>query len=444
MKKFLILALAVCLAFLPMLTAKGEVARAEQAQSQITATEVDALTKKICLELKDRTTFTDACRSVAYAIASIEQSGGSQGGVEAVALSTQAEYLSTEYLDTEVEEYTIVTTSQQGYSYVEKELASYYVIAKSKSFDQSKKTILFTTNFANHYSSNDAFYGVQAEGALGTAATTAMAITLANYLASVDNAPYNYVFAFFSGTDEGNFASEHFAKNHLTRDVMLVVNMERLGCGDTYFYTDEAKTAHGEYIANIADSFGAKQFPIAGRALLQIVTVDGLPYSHQAILGDIAPFLSVEKSCLQVMGGEYSGSSLSEGGEKDIVNTKLDTYENLLKYHPSYADKISKSCEMLISLALDAQLSDVCQGAATSYKTFTKSWIAYVICIGLILVMIFVLILVASRLENKYPLPAQKKVKIAVFGKEFEDINSGDIIVDIKRDKNNDVNPFDV
>ncbi|MBR2967759.1 MAG: M28 family peptidase [Clostridia bacterium] len=446
MKKLLIIIAALCLIALPLTQASASVCIAEQQESYaISATEIDELTKKICLDIADRTTFTDACLDAANVIAGVSSSAfPEQGGAETVALSTASEYLEKEHLDISVEEYSISVTVSQGLQSVNKDLTSYYVIAKTKNFDQSKKTILFTTNFANHYSANDAFNGVKAEGALGSAATTALTIKLANYLSTVVDAPYNYVFAFFSGTDEGNFASADYVQNHLKRDVMLVINLERLGCGDTYFYTDEAKADHDEFVFAKAANYNLKQYSMSGKALLQIATVSDLPYSHYAILGDVASFLSVEKPCLQVMGGDFSKSIGSEGGEVDIVNTKNDTYENLVKYHPTYASKISVVSGFLTNLALDTQLKDVCSSAANSYKIFTKTWIAYVICIGLVMIMIVALILTTNKLEKKYPPPPPRKIKIAVFGKEFEDINSDDVIVDLKRNKNNDVNPFDV
>ncbi|MBR2970744.1 MAG: M28 family peptidase [Clostridia bacterium] len=449
-KKLGIIILALCLIIAPTFVTKTVFADEAATQNIITVEEIDALTQKICAELPDRTSFTDACLVAAKAIAGQPTGSVTPPDADLVSYatpmaSTSSDYLNSEYLDIEIQEFDTTVEVLDGYNYVDKKVTSYNVVAKTKSYDSAKKTVLITTNFANHYSENVFFNETKAEGALGTAATTALTIKLANYLAqNTASNKYNFMFAFFSGTDEGNFGSEAFIDEYLTRDVMLVINLERLGCGDTYYYTDEASTTHGDYIDKFVGEYNVQTFPKAGRVLLPIVTVQDLPYSHYAILGDVAPFLNAGKACLQIMGGDYSSFIESEGGEIEIINTNNDTYTNLSYYHSKYATKLSDVSQFVLDLTATEKLGEVCFGAASGYKVFTKYWIAYLIVLVIVVVLGVILFAVTNKMGKKYPLPSSKKIKIAVFGKEFEDCNGDEIIVDIKRKNESDINPFDV
>lgn len=449
-KKLGIIILALCLIIAPILVTETVYADEVEKQNVISAAEIDALTQKICTRLPDRTSFAPGSLNAAKAIAGEGVASAPIPDTDLVSYASPVasadwEYLSGEYLDIEIQEFNTTVEALEGYSYVDKKITSYNVVAKTKNFDSSKKTVLITTGFANHYDGNDFFIGTKAEGALGTAATTALAVKLANYLSkNAASNKYNFMFAFFSGTDEGNFGSQAFIDKYLTRDVIFVINLERLGCGETYYYTDEASTSHGKYIDTFVRGYGVREFPTTGRVLLPIITIKDLPYSHYAILGDVAAFLGADKACLQIMGGDYSRFIDSEGGKIDVIGTSDDTYANLTRYHSDYATKLSNVAQLVVDLTATQTLGEVCNGAASSYKAFTKYWIAYLIVIVIITVLGLILYFVTARMGKNHPLPTPKKIKIAVFGKEFEDFNGDEIIVDIKRKDEININPFDV
>ncbi len=409
----------------------------------ITAEEIRVMTENICNFVWDRTSFTEAIKSAADKLAG----NGSSSELVAVGAS-DVEFLNGIYLNARVEPFTTSVRVTKGFGYEQQDITSYNIFVSPKNFDPEKKTILITTNYSNLYGENFITKAMKAPGALGSAATTALAIKLANYMSTpefLENSPYNFEFAFFSGTYEGNFGSQAFIRDHAKEfddNVILAINLERLGCGETYFYTDEAETSHGEFIEKFSDGYDVKQFPSVGRVLLPIQTVDDIKYSHYALMSDNATFLSNGMSCLELIGGDFTGLGDREGGEKYLTNTGFDTYANLEKYYPDYAEKLSSVATFIIELTAKEELKDVCVGAATSYKVFTERWIAYVICLGIIIILILIMILLINRFEKKYPIPTSPKIKIAVFGKEFEDINENDIVVDIKRN-DDDVDPFE-
>ncbi len=444
MKK-LFAVIAALLMTLPLFGVNKVNAESAAHPEYITAEEIKVMTENICNFVGDRTSFTDTIKTAADKLAGADSGSDS----ELVALGTTGvEFLDSVYVDAQVESFTTSVRVSKGFGYEQQDITSYNIFVRPKNFNDDKKTILITTNYSNLYGENFITKAMKASGALGSAATTALAIKLANYMSTPEfsvNSPYNFEFAFFSGTYEGNFGSQAFVRDHakeIADNVILTINLERLGCGETYFYTDEADTPHGEFIEKFSDGYDVKEFPSIGRVLLPIQTVDDMDYSHYALMSDNATFLSNGMSCLELIGGDFTGLGDSEGGEKYLTNTGLDTYANLEKYHPDYAEKLSSAATYIIELTAKEELKDVCVGAATSYKVFTERWIAYVICLGVIIILILIMILIVNRFEKKYPVPASPKIKIAVFGKEFEDIDENDIVVDIKRN-DDDVDPFE-
>lgn len=426
MKKLFFIAL-LALMILPLIacgTFRSVRAEESEVKPRITDDEIKVLTKEICEEIKDRTSFVDE----------------TEGGKGKAAADWICERLLKCGLNAEVQLFTAKRQVYENFfSTTVKEYVSYNVVASTEQ-SRDKKTVLITTNYSNHYSDNPVMSGTGAEGALGTAATTALTLKLAEYFAA-NETDYNVKFAFFSATDEGNFGSRSFVENNSISDVIFVINLERLGGGDTYYYTDEAPTSHGKLVAEIAKGYEFKAFPEAGRVLLEGSTVDGLDYVHYAISGDNATFMSQNKACLELIGGKFTGLKHSDG-KGYATNTEYDTLENLETVYPDYAVSLSEVGEFIIELTSAPNLSEVCNGAAQGYKVFTESWIAYVICLGILVILILILILVSGHLEKKYPLPRMPKIKIAVFGSEYEEASDNEIIVDIKHN-NDDIDPFD-
>lgn len=424
MKKLIL----IILSFVPVLSLFS-FASAEEPMTKpqhITVSELEALTEEICVSVKERTSFTAGIEGAAIALSNMLSGYG---------------------LSSSVQEFTVKKQVYENmFTATTKEYKSYNVVAETTPIS-GRKTVLITAPYANHYSDNPVMSGTGAEGALGTATSTALLITLAHYYEQhVEENVYNYRFALFSGTDEGNYGSRLYVENSANSldDVILNINFERLGGGNVYYYTDEAATEHGKFIKEVAKDYAMRSFPQTGRVLLDMSTVSGLDYTHYAMLGDNATFMSEGKSCLELIGGSFRGLT-SGDGKGFATNTKYDTFEHLCNVYPDYAEKLMTAGEFIIDLTSRAELKDVCLGAAQGYKVFTKTWIAYAIGLGIIVILILLLLLVTGRLEKKYPIPAQPKIKVAVFGSEYEDPKEDEIVVDIKHnDDNNDGNPFDI
>lgn len=139
-------------------------------------------------------------------------------------------------------------------------------------------------------------------------------------------------FAFVAGTDEGNFGSKQYVKS-VEHRLTLCINVERIGCGNTYFYAGETKSALNDKAAEILTEYGLLEFPTAGKVMLPMQVVDGASYSTYAMRGDFASYVSAGYSALEIIGGDFGGGINGEGG-KYVGLSADDTYENLIKIIP--------------------------------------------------------------------------------------------------------------
>ncbi len=427
MKRFFVAILIFTMTLLFVFVPQVSGSEASEAPSSVlNIADLKDRTEVICTTISRRTSFTDESESAAELLSEMLIRCGLTASVQSFSVKRQ---VYENFFTPSIAEYT-----------------SYNVVAQTTPVD-GRKTVLITCPYANHYSDNPVFSGTGAEGALGTATSTALLIELAAYLQNnVDTNLYNFKFALFSATDEGNYGSKAYVENQENSldDVIFCVNLERLGGGDVFYYTDEVATPHGKLVSEVAQS-DLKPFPSVGRVILDYSTVDGLEYSHYAMLGDNSTFMSEGKACLELIGGSFDGLR-SGDGKGFATNTKYDTFLSLNEIYSDYADKLAAAGELVIELTSKSELSDaVSGGSAQWYKVYTKSWIAYAIGLGIIVLLIIALLWVTKVLDKKYPLPKQPKIKIAVFGSEFEDANEDEIIVDIKRkDDPKDDDPFDI
>ncbi len=135
-------------------------------------------------------------------------------------------------------------------------------------------------------------------------------------------------------------------------------------------------------------------------------------------------------------------------GEKNVAYTENDNVDYLNSHMPSYSRKMADAANLvygcLTSEDFVASIENT-KSAARDYSIYTKIWIPSVIAIGVIILAALSLIPIARRFEKKYPPkpPSVRKLKVAVFGMDYEDASSGDIFVDLRRKEGSGGNPDD-
>lgn len=309
MKKFLVFLFSavIVLSLFSVKTANAQDVSESDSTSNDLANRIERTTQEICDTITDRTAFTSAGEYAAEWIAKRLKDLGID--------------------NVKVQEFSEQATKMSGLKYETVTIYGYNVTAF---LDFGKKdTVLFSVPLSNHYSANEGMSGTKAEGALYYATSIAFALELAKEYKGSADCPYNVAFAFVAGTDEGNFGSKKYIQS-VDYNLMLVVNVERIGCGTTYFYAGERKSELSEKANSVFGEYDIKEFPYAGKIWLPMKVIDGAEYSTYAMRGDYASYVSAGYSTLGIIGGDFSGGVNSEGGEY-VGLSPNDTFMNLKK-----------------------------------------------------------------------------------------------------------------
>ena len=105
--------------------------------------------------------------------------------------------------------------------------------------------------------------------------------------------------------------------------------------------------------------------------------------------------------------------------------------------YPDYAEKAATAVSLVVKGILDADFI-----AAVEYdrdyfpntSVLTKSWIWYLVVLGIVAIAYGAVCLARMRLDKKYPVAVArpKNVKMAVFGMDYEDRDENSIYIDIR------------
>ena len=375
-----------------------------------------------------------------------------------------AEYLSERMsaldgFETEMEEVTYKPYSNDDTTVYK----SQNVVSVRKCGKPNAKAVVIGANYENQYSSftlpaASRYTGPQvlleathSSGAYvngtGTAALTALAEKLAETRAELD---FDLYVVFFGCGELGNYGARSFVESYLTaaqyERTLLMINLQRLGGDNLYAYADEVPTDHGNYIFGKAEK-SAIELKTVPDTLPRMPAeyIDGLPFTHMGMLGASSEFASKGIPCANIFGGTFDTFSLGldeTKGEANVAYTENDNVEYLNSHMPSYAFKMADAANLVYSCLLSEDFIASVENTKETvrdYSVLTKIWIPSVIAIGVILLAAIALIPIARVFEKKYPPkpPSVRKLKVAVFGMDYEDSSSGDIFVDLRR-KDND------
>ena len=149
-----------------------------------------------------------------------------------------------------------------------------------------------------------------------------------------------------------------------------------------------------------------------------------------------------------VFSGNYETLNLSdvESASSQIVSyTREDTYTRLRRDFSSYAVQMSAAANLVASALSDSNFVSVAVEGRANFRNYdwaTKKLIVQLVVIGILIAGGVAIVVIAKKLENKYPyVPPKIKIKVAVFGPDYEDKNA-DVIIDVKNKNDNPNNPF--
>ncbi len=336
-------------------------------------------------------------------------------------------------------------------------LQSQNVVSALKCGKERAKRVVLGANYDNQTSDVKAgdytlLKGIGGHGAYMNGTGVATLMTLAEKLkdAKLD---FDVYIVYFGAGELYNRGAESYAESLKATelvDTLLMVNLQRIGGDKTYAYSDEVRTDHFDYVMKKADETGAG-FSTLPTALprMDVEYVSGIGYTHYGMLGGSKPFADRNVPYVNVFGGTFDtfGFGLDESkGQKNIVYTDNDTTAAMDERMSGYADKMSGVANTLYNcLTAPDFVSSVENTRQTkqNYSVLMASWIPFVIVVGVLVIFTLAMIPFASYFSKKYPIKKiTRKVKVAVFGMDYEDKNSDDVFIDIKRE-DEPRNPFD-
>lgn len=290
--------------------------------------------------------------------------------------------------------------------------------------------------------------GTAGEGVFKNATGVTVLLELAK--AFSENAPetdFTVYFVFFGASEAGVVGSSRFVTEYLkeVKNVLLMVNLDGIA-GDINIYSDEVDTVQADLFAENGANFET-EFSVMKRSapLFPQSYAESLSYSHYGLIGDHVTFFEREVPVVNLFGGKIDGFSYYK-----------DKPDSLTSFKSEYAG-YGKTMADTAALVYGTLCSDEFVSSAAAFRTdkfdygfFTGGIYAQIAFIGLIILLAAALIFIVKHFEKKYPFkPVIKKLKIAVFGMEYEQNTDNDIYVDIRQAGNNpfpedkgDIDPF--
>ena len=364
---------------------------------------------------------------------------------------SDAEKTAANWLNAKLTEYDSLHVEKSAFTYAEK-YNSYNIEARYTGAD-SRYQVIIGANYDNMYENVGNLKGNKGAGALQNATGVSVLLEIARYLQETKPVyPFDVVLVFFGASEPGLIGSRDYV-NKMTTDsrlnTLLMANVQRVGGDRLYVYDDEVKTLHGKLLLDTASERGLsfRRQPTSV-PYIAAETVQGIPYTTWGMLGDQAGFMSSGINTVNVFGGHIGSFNLNNaetlGG--NISYTAKDNLDTLKSRYPDYSRQMADIADMLTATIAREDFTDTCLRSPTEkydYTWLTKPVYVSIILVGMMILAGVALILLVKHFEKKYPfVPVHKKLKIAVFGIDYEDKDTNDIFVDVKPTGRSN-NPFD-
>lgn len=361
-----------------------------------------------------------------------------------------AEYLAgrlTEfgYTDVTTQEFSVDENNVKG-------LISHNVFAKLKGGAENGKNVVLGAYYDNRYS--EAYSNaitIKSESALAGGSGVASLLAVAQYLIENhgEENPFDFdvTIVFFGASYLYTDGSEAYLREGMTseerRNTVLMVEMQRLGVDHVYAYSDARETKREGFFDSIAcDNALAIYKPTQkSPAILDASPMSGIPYYQWAHGGVFSVFAEADIPTLNLVGANWETMNLGDAesaAHENISYTEKDTLKTLARYYPDYANKMATAATLIIrSLEAEDFLSTMIYDREHYPHTdiLTTQWIWYLVAVGVLAIAFAIVFGVNAHLAKKYKPEPQKapRLKMAVFGMDYEDKSAADIFIDIQK-----------
>ena len=311
-----------------------------------------------------------------------------------------------------------------------KSLYSQNVIA---TYNEGKsETVVIGANYDNLYSDiEDAgVTGDGGESVLCNATGVATLLEIARaYKELSPSLGYTVKFAFFGAGEVGSFGSGKFVADYLNggASVLLAVNLYGLSGDKIEIYADETDTIQDELFVKSGEKYDTAIERLSrATPLFPQRYADNLNYSHVGLISSHVSFFEKNVPSVNIFGGEYDGFSYR--------NYKPDSLDSFRRDFQGYAKVMSDIASLVYGVTTSTEFAELAPSFGSDkfdYSFFNESLYADFALLGAVIVLGIVLMLVVNALNKSEPRAGERrKVKIAVFGMDYEEKTDNVIYVD--------------
>ncbi|MCH5163046.1 MAG: M28 family peptidase [Clostridiales bacterium] len=314
---------------------------------------------------------------------------------------------------------------------------------------ESHKNVVIGAYYDNCY---DAPYegdgtGTRSHGALSNGTGVATLLAIAEHLQIEKPVlEYSVTIVFFGASALRSLGASEFYSGMTAQEktnTVLMIELQRLGVDHVYAYCDSRETKREKFFDGIAKENGLDIYKVTQKspAITSFSALNGIPYYQWAMNGDFAVFFNHNIPTLNLIGANWETIDLTdaESAKNDSVElTEKDTLANLKKLYPDYGKKMAAAATLVVEGLKAADFIDTMSYDRDHFPdtdVLTKGWVWNLVVLGIAAVAGAVMMFVTYRLTKKYPIvaPTPRKMKMAVFGMDYEDQKDDEIYIDVKQ-----------
>ncbi len=347
------------------------------------------------------------------------------------------------YSDAHIQDFTAEENGVSG-------LNSQNVIAKLSAANRTEdtKNIVLGAYYDNRYSqSYKNAMTIKSEAALAGGSGVATLLAVAKYFKDGGKAyDFDITMVFFGAGYLYTRGADEYLRGGMSveerKNTVLMVEFQRLGVDHVYMYADERETKREPLFDEVAKANGLDIYkPTQKSPIITGTTVtEGVPFYRWAHNGLFSSFADYKIPTLNLVGANWETVNMSDAESSEHANIAYTEKDNLTQLRTLYPDcekKMATAAALVIRSLEMPNFIEAMTADRTDYpdtSILTMYWVWGLVVIGMLILVCAALFLVYRHLDKKYkPQPLQpRRMKMAVFGMDYEDKDSADIFVDIR------------
>lgn len=293
------------------------------------------------------------------------------------------------------------------------------------------------------------------DGALSNGTGVATLLAVAEWLQTEKpQLDFDVTIAFFGASAYTNTGVTYYYAKQMSEaeksNTVLMIELQRIGAKHLYAFSDYRKNSRESFFDGVAKDNGLDIYKASQKspAITSLRALNGVPFFQWVQSGNFSVFFNENIPTLNLVGADWETIDITdrEGGvDGDISYTENDSLSGLIEAFPEYSNRMAEAATLVIKSLTNENFLSTMQYDKDNFpntNALSTDWIWHLVVLGIVVVGAAAMMLINKRLAKKYPISVVKptampNVKMAVFGVDYEDVQSGDIFIDLKRVDNN-------